>query len=86
MSILLIWKAIKKLNRRGRGARRGKNGQKLRARMQGEKRPSFSLFPGGQKSQGLSRNDLCALFFLFVHPLVSIPGGSKGKEEAIFIK
>jgi len=54
--------------------------------MQGEKRPSFSPFPEGQNSQRLSRNDLCALCFLFVHPLVSIPGGSKGKEEAILIK
>jgi len=25
-------------------------------------------------AKGLSRNDLCALCFLFVHPLVSIPG------------
>jgi hypothetical protein len=30
----------------------------------------------------LSRKDLCVLCFLFVHPLVSIPGGSK---EKIFI-
>jgi len=29
---------------------------------------------------------LCALCFLFVHPLVFIPGGSKGKEEPISIK
>jgi len=29
---------------------------------------------------------LCALCFLFVHALVSIPGGSKGKEESIFIE
>ena len=34
----------------------------------------------------LSRNDLCVLCFLFVHPLVSIPGGSKGKEESRSIK
>jgi hypothetical protein len=29
---------------------------------------------------------LCALCLLFVHPLVFIPGGSKGKEESIPIK
>jgi hypothetical protein len=37
-------------------------------------------------AKGLSRNDLCALCLLFVHPLVFIPGGSKGKEESIPIK
>jgi len=57
--------------------------KKLRARMQGEKRSSFSACPEVQNSQGLSRNDLCALCFLFVHPLVSIPRISKGKEESI---
>jgi hypothetical protein len=34
----------------------------------------------------LSRNDLCVLCFLFVHPLVSIPGRPKGKEGSISIK
>ena len=38
----------KKLHRRGRGARRGNNGQKLKARMQGKKRPSFAPFPEDQ--------------------------------------
>jgi len=33
-----------------------------------------------------SRNDLCALCFLFVHPLVSIPGRLKGKEGSVSIK
>jgi hypothetical protein len=28
-------------------------------------------------TNNLSGKDLCALCFLFVHPLVSIPGGSK---------
>jgi hypothetical protein len=37
-------------------------------------------------AKGLSRNDLCALCFLFVHPLVFIPGRSKGKEESTSIK
>jgi len=37
-------------------------------------------------AKGLSRNDLCALRLLFVHPLVFTPGGSKGKEESISIK
>jgi hypothetical protein len=39
-----------------------------------------------KNTKGLSRDDLCALCFLFVHPLVFIPGGSKGKEESISIK
>jgi hypothetical protein len=34
----------------------------------------------------LSRNDLCALRLLFVHPLVFNPGGSKGKEESLSIE
>ena len=37
-------------------------------------------------ANGLLRNDLCALCFLFVHPFVSIPAGSKGKEKSISIK
>jgi hypothetical protein len=37
-------------------------------------------------AKGLSRNDLCVLCFLFVHPLVFIPGGSKGKAGSISIK
>jgi len=37
-------------------------------------------------AKGLSRNDLCALCLLFVHPLVFIPGGSKPKEESMSIK
>jgi hypothetical protein len=56
------------------------------AKMQGEKRPFFSPCPEGQNCQGLSRKDLCALCFLFVHPLVSTFGGWKGKEESISIK
>jgi hypothetical protein len=36
--------------------------------------------------KGLSRNDLCPLCFLFVHPLVSITGRPKGKEESISIE
>ena len=51
--------------------------------MQDEKRPSFLLVPESQKGKGLSRNDLCALCLLFVHPLVFIPGGSKRQEESI---
>jgi hypothetical protein len=39
-----------------------------------------------KNTKGLSKDDLCALCFLFVHPLVFIPEGSKGKEESIFIK
>jgi len=59
----------------------------LEARMQGEKRPSFPPFPEGQYGpEGLSRNDLCALCLLFVHPLAFNPGGSKGKEESLSIK
>ena len=37
-------------------------------------------------AEEFSRNDLCALRPLFVHPLVFIPGGSKGKEESISIQ
>jgi hypothetical protein len=50
--------------------------------MHGAKRRPFSPVPG----KGLSRTALCALCFLFVHPLVSIPGRPKGKEESILIK
>ena len=39
-----------------------------------------------KRAKGLSRNDLCALCFLFVHPLVSIPGRPEGKEGSISIK
>ena len=39
-----------------------------------------------KNTKGLSKDDLCALCFLFVHPLAFIPGGSKGKEESISIK
>jgi hypothetical protein len=39
-----------------------------------------------KNTKGLSKDDLCDLCFLFVHPLVFIPGGSKGKEESISIK
>jgi len=34
----------------------------------------------------LSRNDLCALCLLFVHPLVFNPGGLKGKEGPMFLE
>jgi hypothetical protein len=37
-------------------------------------------------ARGFSRNDLCALGLLFVHPLVFNPGGSKAKEESLAIK
>jgi hypothetical protein len=37
-------------------------------------------------AKGLSRNDLCVLCLLFVHPMAFISGGSEGKEESIFIK
>jgi len=37
-------------------------------------------------AKGISKNDLCALCLLFVHPLVFNPRGSKGKEESISIK
>jgi hypothetical protein len=36
--------------------------------------------------KGLPWDNLCVLCFLFVHPLVSIPGRWKGKEGSIFIK
>jgi hypothetical protein len=37
-------------------------------------------------AKGLSRNALCVLCFLFVHPLAFVPEGSKGKEESISIE
>jgi len=37
-------------------------------------------------AKGRSGNDLCALYLLFVHPLVYIPAGSKGKENSISIE
>jgi len=55
----------------------------LSAAMQGEKWPAFPPFPQSQNGQGAFQDDLCALCFLFLHPLVFIPGGSKGKEESI---
>jgi hypothetical protein len=58
----------------------------LSARMQGEKRPSFPPSRKVKMAEGLSRNDLCALCLLFVHPLVFIPGGSKGEEESVSIQ
>jgi hypothetical protein len=36
--------------------------------------------------EGLSRKHLCVLCPLFVYLLVFNPGGSKGKEESLFIK
>jgi hypothetical protein len=54
--------------------------------MQGEKRCSFPPSRKVKTAKRLSRNDFCALCFLFLHPLVSVPGRSKGKEELIFIK
>jgi hypothetical protein len=39
-----------------------------------------------KRTKGLTRNDLCALRLLFVHPHVFIPGGSKGKEESLSIE
>jgi hypothetical protein len=37
-------------------------------------------------AKGLSRNDLCALCLLFVHPFVFNPRGLKSKEESISIQ
>jgi hypothetical protein len=36
-------------------------------------------------AKGLSKKDLCALCLLFVHPLLFITGGSKGKEGSISV-
>jgi hypothetical protein len=44
--------------------------------------PMFQLF----LDSSIPICGLCVLCFLFVHPLVSIPGGSKGKEQSISIK
>jgi hypothetical protein len=36
--------------------------------------------------KGLSEKDLCALCFLFIYPLVFIPGGANGVGEGISIE
>jgi hypothetical protein len=41
------------------------------------------MLPGRQNSKGVSEKDLCALCFLFVHPLVLIHGGSRETEVLI---
>ncbi|KPK91266.1 MAG: hypothetical protein AMJ94_07615, partial [Deltaproteobacteria bacterium SM23_61] len=53
----------------------------------GRKAALFS-FPSRKikMAKGFSGNDLCALCFLFVHPLVSIPARPKGKEEPMSVK
>jgi len=59
----------------------------LRFRLQLGKAPLFPIFlehPYGP--EGPSRNDLWALCLLFVHPLVFVPRGSKGKEEFLSTK
>jgi hypothetical protein len=52
----------------------------------GKSGPLFRPSRKVKTAEGLSRNDLCVLCLLFVHPLVLIPEGSKGKEEPIFKK
>jgi hypothetical protein len=39
-----------------------------------------------KNTKAFFKDDLCALCFLFVHPLVFNPGGSKGKEKSISIR
>jgi hypothetical protein len=47
----------------------------------GKSGPLFRPSRKVKTAKGLSRNDLCVLCVLFVHPLVFIPGRSKAKEE-----
>jgi hypothetical protein len=54
-----------------------------RPAMQGKKRPYFQRFPEGKTPKELSQKYLCALCFLFVHPLVFIRGGSRETEILI---
>jgi hypothetical protein len=58
----------------------------LRSACRGKSDPLSDPSRKVKTAKGLSRNDLCALCLLFVHPLVFIPGGSKGKGESISIK
>jgi hypothetical protein len=58
----------------------------LKARMSAEAALFPTLAGRSIRPRGVSENDLCALCLLFVHPLVFIPGGWKGKERPIFIK
>jgi hypothetical protein len=48
--------------------------------------PIFNVSRKAKTVKGLPRNALCALCLLFAHPLVFIPGGSKGKGESIFYR
>jgi hypothetical protein len=50
---------------------------------QGEKGSHFQRFPEGKTPKALSKKDLCALCFLFVHPLVFLPGGSRERKILI---
>jgi hypothetical protein len=58
----------------------------LRSGCKGEAPLLSHLSRKDNTAKGLSGNDLCAFCFLFVHPLVSIPGRPKGKEEFISIQ
>jgi hypothetical protein len=54
--------------------------------MQEEKRPISNPPRKVKNTKAFFKDDLCALCFLFVHPLVFNPGGSKGKEKSISIR
>jgi hypothetical protein len=57
-----------------------------KARMQGENQRLSHPSQKANPAKGFSRNVLCALCLLFVHPLVFNPPESKGKEESIPIE
>jgi hypothetical protein len=57
-----------------------------RPRAQGKNGPLPTASRKAKSPKGLSERDLCDHCSLFVHLFVLIPGGSKGKEESIFIK
>jgi len=75
---------LKKLNRRGRGARREKRWKIGMMECWNIGNPI--VLPTIPLFHFFFLFKLCALCLLFVHPFVFIPGGSKGKEESIFIK
>jgi hypothetical protein len=74
----------KKLNHRGRRARRGKHGQRLEAHGAREKATPFPTLPGRPKPEKrFSGKDLCALGFLFSHLLVFLRRGYRERKVII---
>jgi hypothetical protein len=74
----------KKLNRRGRGARRGKNIKRFKAQGSGRKGKNGAILKASRNARtpkGLSEKDLCVLRLLLVSPLVLMRGGSGARKS-----